>query len=193
MSGVLRRFIGMARPGSEAVHTLKGVKDRALKEPPRGWLSSAEIAAATGRSARTVRDAMNRAGVKGVWAYVPGSAHPCIVWERRRAKSIIACMNAGGDIIDRVPRGWMSRRRACRMLGVEPPSIRRLVKKGLTERCVNLLCSDGVLRMTHIVQRSAVVRLVQERRASLLAMLEKMEPDDAESSYIGCEDSWDSS
>ncbi len=188
MSGGLRRFIGMARPGSEAVHAIKGVKDRALKEPPRGWLSSAEIAAATGLPARTVRRALNQAGVKGVWAYVPGSAHPCLVWEKRRAKSIIARMNAGGDIIDRVPRGWMLRRKACRMLGVEPPSIQRLVKKGLTERCVKLLCSDGVLRMVHIVQRSAVVRLVQERRASLLAMLEKMEPDDAESSYIGCED-----
>ena len=188
MSGGLRRFIGAARPGAEAVRASKGVKDRALKEPPRGWLSSAEIAAATGRSARTVRAALNRAEVKGVWAYVPGSAHPCIVWERRRAKSIIANMNAGGDIINRVPRGWITHRRACRMLGVEPPSILRLVKKGLPERCVNLLCSDGVLRKIHIVQRSAVVRLVQERRASLLALLEKMEPDDAESSYIGCED-----
>ncbi len=117
MSGGLRRFIGAARPGSEAVRASKGVKDRALKEPPRGWLSTAEIAAATGRSTRTVRRALNHAGAKGVWAYVPGSAHPCLVWEKRGAKSIIARMNEGGDIIDRVPHGWILRRRASRMLG----------------------------------------------------------------------------
>lgn len=188
MSGGLRRFIGMARPGSEAAHSSKGVKDRALKKPPRGWLSTAEIAAATGRSSRTVRSALNRAGVKGVWAYVPGSANPCIVWEKRRAKPIIARMTEGGDIIDRVPRGWMLRRRASRMLGVAPSSMPRLAKKGLTERCVNLLCSDGVTRVIHIVKRSSVVRLAQERRTLLLAMLEMMEHDDEESSYIGCED-----
>ena len=188
MSGVLRRFIGMARPGSEAARTSKGVKDRALKKPPRGWLSTAEIVAATGRPARTVRKVLNRAGVKGVWAYVPGSAHPCLVWEKRRAKSIIARMNEGGDIIDRVPLGWMLRRRASRMMGGAPSAIRRLVKNGLPERRVNLRRPDGSVRVIYIVQRSAVVRFAQERRASLLAMLEKMEPDDAESSYIGCED-----
>ncbi len=47
---------------------------------------------------------------------------------------------------------------------------------------MNLLRSDGSLRVIYIVQRSAVVRFAQERRASLLALLEKMEPDDAESS-----------
>ena len=160
-------LIGSLRPGAvlpgKVVHP----------EPKPGWFSTQEAARVLRVKPRSVRMALNRAGVQFEWVRRDGAC-PCLYWENIGVLAYLRRRGMSGDLLERVPEGWMLASEAGARLQMARSSLSRMAKRGvLTEWFVRLNCSDNRRRVS-LFNRRDVELLAKRRAAALRARLMRM-------------------
>lgn len=161
-------LVGRLRPGAvlpgKVVHP----------EPKPGWFSTQEAARVLGAKSRSVRKALHRAGVRFEWVHRDGAC-PCLYWDHIGVLAYQRRRDMDGDLLERVPEGWMLSSEAGDRLQVARSSLSRMAKSGvLTGWSVRLECSDGRRRVC-LFNRRDVESLAKRRAAALRARLMRME------------------
>lgn len=156
MSGGLRRFIGMARPGSEA-DLQPGV--------PAGWVSSGEAGRLLGLSRGGARKALVAAGVRSRSYLLPGCSSPRLMWSRTELERFAERRAAEVRAVSHVEAGMCTVAEACEILGVSESSVDRYMKRGMLEG-EKVRVWRGSRRVVIWVFRRTHVRALARRRCA---------------------------
>ena len=144
MSGVLRRFIGMARPGSEA-----DLQPRV----PAGYVSTRQAADTLGLNVRTARNVMHKARVKSVRVREVHSKY----W-LRRSVACLAKRRVRAVQLKDIPAGLCPAVEAMMILGFSRSGLKGRERKGLKAQKIKCVI-NGVIRELSFYERSKVREL----------------------------------
>lgn len=142
MSGGLRRFIGMARPGSEADLQPK---------VPAGYVSTRQAAEMLGLNVRTARSVMHSARVKSVRVREVHSKY----WLRRSVACLAKRRGRAVQLKD-IPAGLCPAVEAMMILGVTRQGLMMREYKGLLKAQKIKCVVNGMVRELSFYERSKV-------------------------------------
>lgn len=148
MSGGLRRFIGMARPGSEA---------DLQPSVPDGYVSTRQAAEILGLNVRTARNVMHKARVKSVRVREVLSKY----W-LRRSVACLAARRARAVQLKDIPAGLCPAVEAMGILGLSRSGLEGLERKGLRAQKIKCVI-NGEIRELSFYERAKVRELARAR------------------------------